>query len=1036
MKCSSLSVLAAALLAAPAAAQTPGFSTVVEFTGTTGLRLGGLPTSALMEHSDGNLYGTSSRGGTANFGTVYRLTKAGAFTSLRSMTGTVPGAAGFYPASTPEQHTDGVLYGVNEGNDSGITAGGYGNTFKITPGGAYTPLLVFGGTGSANRGNRPIAGLTAVGNDFYGTTDSGGFSTNHGTMFKFSAVTGVMTYLLDFTYTGASNRGSQPWGKLLNGGDGFLYGSTYGGGSQGFGTLFKYHIATNVLTTLVEFTGNASPFPGKYPADKLLLATDGNLYGTTINGGAFNAGTVFRLNPVTGAYAAIVEFSNNVGGSQGAGPYSGLVQGPDGYLYGTTEYLGPGSSGTGTIYRVSLAGQITPRLVDFTGTVAPHKGSHPWGGLLKTTEGIIYGTTLDGGDGNFGTIWKLNTSLLPQPPVVTTGTATSITGNGATLGGTINPRSLATAWQFEYGTTTAYGTSVPVPTGTLPAGTTDQPVSLAVSGLAANTLYHFRLKASSTAGFSTGTDGTFTTGTGSPQSPLVVTGAASAITASTATLAGTVNPRGNAATWQFEYGISNTYGSVFPSTPGTTGSGSTAESVGTTLTGLPAGTTIHYRLRATNTAGTTFGNDATFTTTGSPQSPVVVTGAASEITGTTAVLNATVNPRGSETSWRFAYGPDVSLGSFAPVTPASLGNGITPEAVSIPLIGLTPGTTVYFQILATNTVGTVGGSIGSFTTAIAPEAVTQAAVGITLSGATLVGTVDPNGSATSWQFDYGTTTSYGSVAPALPGTTGTGTVPETVAHNLTGLAPGTTIYYRLRATNGAGSDNGDDFSFTTKQPPTVVTGSVQNLSATGVTLTGTVNPHGFAATWQFDYGTTDSYGSVMPASAGTTGSGSAPENVSAVLTGLTPNTLYHFRLRSANANGNSFGPDFTLTTNNNLSGWRQQHFGTTSNTGSAADTFDADGDGVSNFLEYAYGMNPHAYDRHLLPVPGWNGSNLIASFVSPASVHDIRYGAQVSTNLTDWANLADGGTGLVHTFSAPVSPVGRNYMRLRVTLIP
>ena len=161
-------------MAAPAAAQTPGFSTGVEFTGTTGLRLGGVPTSALMEHSDGNLYGTTSRGGTANFGTVYKLTKPGLFTSLRSMTGTAPGAAGFYPSATLAQHTDGVLYGVNEGNGSGITAGGYGNTFKITTTGTYTPLLVFGGTGSANRGSGPIAGLTAVGNDFYGTTDSGG----------------------------------------------------------------------------------------------------------------------------------------------------------------------------------------------------------------------------------------------------------------------------------------------------------------------------------------------------------------------------------------------------------------------------------------------------------------------------------------------------------------------------------------------------------------------------------------------------------------------------------------------------------------------------------------------------------------------------------------------------------------------------------------------------------------------------------------------------------------------------------------------
>ena len=1037
------SLLAAAFLAAPAYSQTPGFSTVVEFTGTTGAYLGSEPITALMEHSDGNLYGTTLSGGAGNYGTIFKLTKAGVFTHLKALTGATGLAVGFYPWCTLAENTDGFLYGANQGNGSGVTAAGFGNTFKISTSGTYTSFFAFSGQGQPNRGQNPRGGYLRVGSDFYGTTVVGGTTTNFGTVFKTSA-SGFNTYLQDFSYTGASNRGAQPNARLMNGGDGFLYGSAYAGGSGEFGTLFKINIATGVLTTLLEFTGNASPYPGKYPASALILATDGNLYGTTANGGItrdiggvlYNAGTVFRYNPSTNAFATLMEFTGGTGTAQGAGPFGGVVQGPDGFLYGVTQFLGPGTSGKGTIYRVSLTGAITPRLVDFTGAVGPHKGEQPYGGLLKTTQGILYGTTLYGGTSDRGTIWKLDTALLPQPPTVTTSAAGSITGAGATLNGVVNPKSLATTWQFEYGTTTAYGTSVPIPGGNLAAGAADQPVSTALTGLLANTLYHFRLKASSTAGINTGLDATFTTGAGSAQAPIVVTGSPTGSTGSTAIINGTVNPQGNAATWQFEYGISASYGSTAPAIAGTTGSGSAAESVSTTLTGLPAGTVIHYRLKATNTAGTTFGSDATVSTTGSPQPPQVVTGAASDITGTSAVLNATVNPRGSATTWRFQYGPDVAFGSFIPLTAEDIGNGITAQPVSISLTGLVPGTTVFYRIIAENGAGVVIGSNGSFTSATPPVVVTQSAVGISTSGATVTGTVNPNGNAATWQFEYGPDNTYGALAPTLPGNTGTGTSPESVSFSLTGLAPGTVIHYRLKASNGAGTGYGNDFTFTVKQPPTVVTGAVQNLTATGITLTGSVNPNGIATTWQFAYGTTTAYGSTAPAVAGSAGSSSAAMNVSTPLSGLLPNTTYHFRLNATSANGTTNGPDTTFTTNNNVNGWRQQNFGTMSNTGTAANDYDYDGDGIVNLAEYAFGLNPKVPDRHLLPLPSYNGSTMIASFTTPAGIYDIIYAAEVSTNLQNWSPIANSGGANLHTFVSPITPGGKNWMRLRVTLIP
>ncbi|MFN0128847.1 MAG: hypothetical protein ACKV19_19420 [Verrucomicrobiales bacterium] len=120
----------------------------------------------------------------------------------------------------------------------------------------------------------------------------------------------------------------------------------------------------------------------------------------------------------------------------------------------------------------------------------------------------------------------------------------------------------------------------------------------------------------------------------------------------------------------------------------------------------------------------------------------------------------------------------------------------------------------------------------------------------------------------------------------------------------------------------------------------------------------------------------------------------------------------------------------------NLTGWRQQNFGTSENTGNAADTADPDGDGVMNLLEYACGMNPNAPDRQLLPVPSYNGSTMTASFNSPAGVEDILCGAESSTNLINWSPLTDGGAGRLHTFVSPVSATGEIYMRLRVTVVP
>jgi uncharacterized repeat protein (TIGR03803 family) len=665
----------------------------------------------------------------------------------------------------------------------------------------------------------------------------------------------------------------------------------------------------------------------------MLLASDGYLYGTTVNGGAKNAGVVYRLNPATGTAASIVEFSDSTGNAQGAWPTSGLAQGSDGFLYGTTQNGGPNDYGT--VYRLTTDGVLTARLIDFTGNSGAAKGEGPYGSLVKGTDGNLYGTTQYGGAADKGTVFKLDLTVTPQAPVVAIGTPTGITNSTATLNGTVNPNNSATTWQFEYGTTASYG-------------------------------------------------------------------------------------------------------SVMPLTPGNLSAGTIAQAVSTSLTALAPGTTFHYRLNATNGNCTTHGSDATFVTTGTPQAPVVVTGDATNVSGTSATLNGTVNSQGSLTTWQFEYGTDVSYGSVIPVEAGETNTG-TADPVSISLGGLTPGTTIFYRLKAKNSVTSpnfVFGSGKTFTTVQPPEVVTQSAIAITTSGATLTGTVDPNGASATWQFEYGSDDSYGQVSPAFAGTTGTGTSPEIQSTSLSALPAGSTWHFRLKASRGSDVVYGNDMTFTTKQPPVVVTGSATAITASGAMLNGTVNPTGVASTWQFEYGTTNVYGQSLPLAPGDAGNGSAPVNVNVPLAGLLPNTVYHFRVKATNTYGTSTGNDAIFTTANNILGWRLLNFGTTANTGDAADNADPDGDGVVNLAEYGFGMNPKVRDGQLLPRPTFNGTTLIASFTQPAGVNDVIYGAEVSTSLQSWSFIADSGSNGAHTFTAPFSSPGRHYMRLKVTLVP
>jgi uncharacterized repeat protein (TIGR03803 family) len=295
------------------------------------------PYAGLTRDKAGNFYGTTLYGGTqGGFGTVFKL-HAGKETILHSFAGTPDGED---PRSVLVRDAAGNLYGTTQ---YGGSNGGYGTVFKLDANGKLTLLYSFAGTPD---GDDPYAGLLRdkAGN-LYGTTQYGGTNGGYGTVFKLSSK-GKLTLLHSFAGT---PDGENPLAGLLLDGAGNLYGTTYYGGSNGgFGTVFKLN-TEGKLTLLHSFAGMPD---GQNPYSRLIRDAAGNFYGTTFYGGTTGYGAVFKLD--TGGKLTVLHSFNDA--PDGAHPIGGLVLDKAGNLYGTTSDGGDlscGFSGCGTVFRLT-----------------------------------------------------------------------------------------------------------------------------------------------------------------------------------------------------------------------------------------------------------------------------------------------------------------------------------------------------------------------------------------------------------------------------------------------------------------------------------------------------------------------------------------------------------------------------------------------------------------------------------------------------------------------------------------------------------
>jgi uncharacterized repeat protein (TIGR03803 family) len=404
-----------------------------------------MPEGPLVQGADGNFYGTAYYGGVHDQGCVFKITTSGALTNLYSF-GTVQDSGGHPldgsgPVGCLFFGSDGNFYGTTQlGGTNDLSSGGDGTIYRITPAGALTTLYSF-----FNRldGAVPAAGLLVVGGDLYGTASQGGVapsSFGNGTVFKIGT-NGVFAFVYDFpgldglnpsaevtmddrgnlygtteyggffgwgtvfryepngAYTVLTNfdvtHGSVPDGQLLRLTDGSFLGTTLDGGAHSQGNIFK--VTTNGLLSTVYDFGSSDPLDASEPWSGLTLAPDGNYYGTT-GLGAQDMGVLFGVT-TNGMLTNVVPFDNISGANpQGAN----LILGPDGNLYGTTTWP------NGSVFTFTPGGGLNA-IYTFSGT---NDGAVPKAGLMLGSDCCFYGTTSTNGVYGSGTIFKITTNGL------------------------------------------------------------------------------------------------------------------------------------------------------------------------------------------------------------------------------------------------------------------------------------------------------------------------------------------------------------------------------------------------------------------------------------------------------------------------------------------------------------------------------------------------------------------------------------------------------------------------------------------------
>jgi len=397
-------VLAIAFLltfVATPAAQAQTFKVIHNFTGGQD---GGNPYAGLAIDKPGNLYGTAYKYGAHSYGTVYQLKQKNGNWTVNPLY-SFGGSDGAYPRARLVFGKNGTLYGTTYGS-----VGGYGVVFNLRPSASacktalcpWTETVLHTFSAGADGAYPGYGNLIFDQNgNIYDTTVQGGHS-NAGTVYELAPSGGGWTESVLYSFGGGSD-GYYWYGSVAFDNDGNLYGTTYQGGLHNDGTIFQLVPSMggwteNILYSFQNGTDGALPVAG------VILDQLGNLYGTTYYGGTGGAGTAFELTPEGNGNWTFTTLYSFIG-SHDCGPFDNLVPDGAGNLYGIT-YCG-GANNLGSVFKLTPTSQppwTYTSLHDFTGG---NDGKNPYGTVVFDANGNLYGTASAGGSAGIGVVWEI-----------------------------------------------------------------------------------------------------------------------------------------------------------------------------------------------------------------------------------------------------------------------------------------------------------------------------------------------------------------------------------------------------------------------------------------------------------------------------------------------------------------------------------------------------------------------------------------------------------------------------------------------------
>ena len=523
-------------------------------------------------------------------------------------------------------------------------------------------------------------------------------------------------------------------------------------------------------------------------------------------------------------------------------------------------------------------------------------------GLALSTKYYVRAYAKNASGIGFGEVLEFETLAEAQLPEVSTVEVSNVTSSTATCMGNVasdgglelTERGICWSLSANPTLTDSHATATDATLGVF---------EVAMTGLTPNKTYHVRAYATNAKGTAYGDDLTFTTTEGLP---VVTTSGITEITATSAKGGGEVTDQG--ASNVTERGICWDTNHN-PTTSGTHASNGTgAGSYTVSMANLTPNATYYARAYATNSQGTAYGAEVSFTAL--EGLPVVLTLDMTDITSTTAKGHGKVTDQGGSAvtergiCWSTSPSPTTN-GSHA-----NSGTGTGEYTVSIS--NLTPGTKYYVRAYATNDQGTTYGEQNDFTTAATlPTVVTG-----DISGTTAHGEVTNAGGAIVTERGICWGTSHNPTTAGTHGSSGTGT--GTFSVELTDLAPGTTYYVRAYATNSAGTAYGSEKTLTTQANlPTVTTGEVSNITQTTAQGSGNVTNSGGANVTERGVCWGTSHNPTISGSHASNGTGTGGYTVN--MTGLTANTHYYVRAYAKNSAGVSYGNEVDFTTSQNIS---------------------------------------------------------------------------------------------------------------------